>query len=170
MADETVKQCASTILDTIHVIWRSVGGEMRKEAPKELSMQQFRAMRGIERLEGPSVSQLAERMGTTLSAASRLVEGLVEKGYVERETAGDDRRRLVLGLTEQGQKELESVHIKAAGFLADKLQAMTPTECAVVNLAMDLLRAQIAASQNEPGKKSSPEPGDEPRSSSTRKE
>jgi DNA-binding MarR family transcriptional regulator len=156
MADELVSQCAGTVMDTFHAMMRSIGAEMRKDTPKELSMQQFRAMRTVKRVEGVSVSHLAEHLGSTLSAASRLIDGLVEKGYVHRETAGDDRRRLILGLTESGEQALDAVHLQAVSFLAERLDGLTQGECAMINLAMDLLRTKLVSSQTDSGKKPTP--------------
>lgn len=152
MANDVVTQCAGTVMDTFHMMMRTVGAEMRKDAPRELSMQQFRALKTIERMGGASVSALAEHVGSTLSAASRLIDGLVEKSYVRRETAADDRRRLVLNLTEQGQKALDSVHIQAVSCLAQNLDTLTNSECAMINLAMDLLRSKLVSAQADPGK------------------
>lgn len=147
MADESVVQCAGAIMDTFHMMIRTVGVVARRSSTEELSMPQFRAMKTIQRYEDTSVSLVAERLGNTLSAASRLVEGLVEKGYVCRETAGDDRRRLVLGLTDSGEQAIERVHLQTVACLAEKLDTLTPSECGILNLAMDLLRSKIASSQ-----------------------
>jgi DNA-binding MarR family transcriptional regulator len=109
-------------------------------------MQQFRAMRIIERSDGASLSQVSERLGATISAASKLIDGLVERGYVRRETAEDDRRRLILALSGKGKESLASVHMEMISCLAEKLDALSPSECALLRLSMDLLRTTLAPS------------------------
>lgn len=57
-------------------------------------------------LEGDlDVSGLAGRSGASVSATTRLVDGLVRRGYVERRRADGDRRRVIVTLTEEGHSE-----------------------------------------------------------------
>ena len=56
-----------------------------------------------------SVSELAEVMGTTKQAASKLVEAMVTAGYVQRGTDARDGRQRPVHLTSRGQELLRSV-------------------------------------------------------------
>jgi DNA-binding MarR family transcriptional regulator len=56
-----------------------------------------------------SVSELAEVMGTTKQAASKLVEAMVTAGYVQRGTDARDGRQRPVHLTSRGQELLHSV-------------------------------------------------------------
>lgn len=56
-----------------------------------------------------SVSELAEVMGTTKQAASKLVEAMVAAGYVQRGTDARDGRQRPVHLTSRGQELLRSV-------------------------------------------------------------
>jgi DNA-binding MarR family transcriptional regulator len=145
MTHELRQQCATGVMDTFHTMIRTVGPEARKQSSTELSMQQFRTMRTIERHQGASLSLVSEHLGSTLSATSKLVDGLVERGFIRRETAEDDRRRLLLALTDAGMQIMECVHMRAITCLADKLGALSPNECAVVNVAMDILRSALVS-------------------------
>ena len=143
MTDELRQQCATGVMDTFHMMMRTVGPEARKHSSSELSMQQFRAMKIIGRHEGASLSEVSEHLGSTLSAASKLVDGLVERGYIHRETAEDDRRRLILAITEAGEHAMGSVDLEVQSFIAEKLASLSPNERAIVNLAMDVLRLAL---------------------------
>lgn len=147
MTEELHKQCAATVMDTFHTMMRTVGPEARKKSPSDLSMQQFRAMKTIERHEGASLSTVSEHLGATLSATSKLIDGLAERGWIGRETDEDDRRKLILALTDAGTQALNSVHMEVIACLGERLAALSPGECAMVNLAMDLLRSTLVASQ-----------------------
>ena len=149
MDDETAQQCAATVMDTFHMMMRAVGPEAHKNSAAELSMHQFRAMMTMKHHEGASLSHLSERLGTTLSAASKLIEGLVERGYVRRETAKDDRRKLILALTDTGGQAVASVHLEVVTCLAGKLATLSANERAMVDLAMDLLRSAIVPTQTK---------------------
>ncbi len=56
-----------------------------------------------------SVSDLTTLMGMTKQATSKLVDGMVEAGYLERSTSADDARRQDLRLTSRGRALLEEV-------------------------------------------------------------
>ena len=48
---------------------------------------------------------LAEQLGTSPSAATRLVDGLVKRGWVERARDASDRRRVQVQLTDAGRAQ-----------------------------------------------------------------
>jgi DNA-binding MarR family transcriptional regulator len=51
-----------------------------------------------------SVTDIAALVGTSKQAASQLVDTLVTRGYLSREPAPDDRRKVVLRLTGRGEE------------------------------------------------------------------
>lgn len=65
-----------------------------------------RLLGGIRRNGGSvgSVGKVAKDFGISKQAASKLVDTLVIRGYVERGTDPEDRRRLTLKLTERGRE------------------------------------------------------------------
>jgi DNA-binding MarR family transcriptional regulator len=64
-----------------------------------------RLLGGIRRFGGSvgSVSDVARDFGVSKQAASKLIDTLVIRGYLERRTDPTDRRRLMLELTERGR-------------------------------------------------------------------
>jgi DNA-binding MarR family transcriptional regulator len=54
--------------------------------------------------EQPTVSRLAELLGVTKQAASRLADDMVSLGYLERAGDPDDRRRIRLRLSSSGER------------------------------------------------------------------
>jgi|ERR1700722_5562389 len=52
---------------------------------------------------GGSASDMIRGLGVTKQAASQLIDTLVVRGYLTRDTDPDDRRRLVIDLTERGR-------------------------------------------------------------------
>ena len=65
-----------------------------------------RLLGGIRRFGGSvgSVSDVARDFSVSKQAASKLIDTLVIRGYVERGTDPEDRRRLTLELTERGRE------------------------------------------------------------------
>jgi DNA-binding MarR family transcriptional regulator len=65
-----------------------------------------RLLGGIRRFGGSvgSVGDVARDFGVSKQAASKLIDTLVIRGYVERGTDPEDRRRLTLELSERGRE------------------------------------------------------------------
>jgi DNA-binding MarR family transcriptional regulator len=55
------------------------------------------------------VGELAERLFLKPHSASELVQRMVEQGLVRRETGAEDRRQVVLRLSERGETVLEGL-------------------------------------------------------------
>jgi DNA-binding MarR family transcriptional regulator len=58
-----------------------------------LSVPQFRALGFVHRHAGSSLSEVADHIGLTLPAMSRLIDGLVELQLMRRQSQSADRRR-----------------------------------------------------------------------------
>src|SRR5215218_4919931 len=79
-----------------------------------------------------SVNDLADRTLTHQSSVSVVVARLVEKGYVTRERAPDDARRLQLSLTSAGRAALRRSPQAAQEILIDALRRMTAKDRAAI--------------------------------------
>lgn len=75
----------------------------------DLSMVQFKAMVAVTNSPGLGVSQLAEQLSIGQPAASQLVEQLVKRGYVQRDADPEDRRRVRLVASEEGEMRLREL-------------------------------------------------------------
>jgi DNA-binding MarR family transcriptional regulator len=140
----TPHECAAEILDTIPVTLWALRAHMRTHrTPESLSMPQFGAMLYLRRHDGASLSEAAEYLELALPSASKLINGLVERGVVSRQAHPADRRRVSLGLTPAGRRLLEAVHEANVTFLAQLLAGLSPSERATVADAMRALRAAV---------------------------
>lgn len=76
--------------------------------PFELSIQQFNILRILRGRRGkPStVKLLTQRMIDKMSNASRLVDRLKDKGFVDRQECSTDRRRVDIVITQRGLDQL----------------------------------------------------------------
>ncbi len=89
--------------------WRRVFREVQRGAAPdwlhlELTMAQLKALFAIAHNGSPTVSVLAESLEVGLSAASQIVERLVQQGLVDRHDDPSDRRRAFVRLTPRGQQ------------------------------------------------------------------
>jgi DNA-binding MarR family transcriptional regulator len=85
---------------------------MRSFLGDELSVPQFRILahifRGVQQ-----ASELAKSHGVSQAAMSKMVDGLVDKKLVRRETDEKDRRQIVLELTQAGEVFFKKTRAKA---------------------------------------------------------
>jgi DNA-binding MarR family transcriptional regulator len=101
------------------------------QANGHLNPEQYEALLAIKALAAPggsTISQLSERLQIKHHSAVNIVNRLVERKLVTRETAKTDRRRRHVGLTAKGEKfieELASMHRKELrNRSADLIQAL----------------------------------------------
>ncbi|MGC4024443.1 MAG: MarR family winged helix-turn-helix transcriptional regulator [Mesorhizobium sp.] len=90
----------------------------RKVSGEDVTVAEWSFMRALCDLEPTPPSVLAERMGMTKGAISKLAERLVAKGLVERAESQEDKRAHSLSLTTKGQAK-----IPVLASLADKNDA-----------------------------------------------
>lgn len=70
---------------------------------------EYKAIIIIEPNESLSSNQFAQKMDLSVSRVSRIVEKLVENGYLKRERSDNDRRKIKISLTETGVKAREKI-------------------------------------------------------------
>ena len=149
MARENRTECAARVMETIPLVMRSIGAEMRRRHASEISAQQFHAMMFVRRNPGATLSRTSDFMGLTMSSASKLMDTLVDKRLVSRKTDARDRRRIVLALTKKGESALDGMQNDAMAYLAEKLSPLSAPEIAEVLRAMGTLRRGFAVAPAE---------------------
>lgn len=70
-----------------------------EKSPAILSLRQMRAVDALRASEVLSVAEIADPIGLSRAAATRVVEELVQLGAVDRRMDPDDRRRRQVRLT-----------------------------------------------------------------------
>ena len=139
----SIGECAREVLDVVPLAMRAIRGQLRKHGAKELSIPNFRTLAYLNRHEGPSLSEVAERIGLSLSSMSELIDGLVIRGFVIRQTHPEDRRRMTLTLTNRGSTTLRRANEATANYLEKKLGQLSATERATVIEAMQVLKGVL---------------------------
>jgi DNA-binding MarR family transcriptional regulator len=75
-----------------------------------------------------SVKEIANRLGLSLPAASRAIDGLIEKDYVARRESAEDRRSRLITLTDHGREVIARVHRARLETLETCAADLTETE------------------------------------------
>src|SRR5436853_289716 len=89
----SLKACAGDVLETLpRVLW-FIRRQMRKHRGG-LSLPQFRALIRADQQPAATVSAIAEHLGASLPTTSRIVGGLVAKGWLARSGDRHDRRKV----------------------------------------------------------------------------
>lgn len=75
-----------------------------------------------------SIGTLSERIGLSPAAVSRAVDGLVQRGDLEREEDPRDRRSKLVGMTAAGKQTFEQLHALRVAGLRELLAELDPEE------------------------------------------
>jgi len=124
-------------------------GTFNTIAELDLSFTQLKALCFMETGgEERSVKALAESMGLSLPAMSRAVDGLFERGFVEREEDPTDRRMKRVRLTDAGRTVPRALNDARLSALAELMSSLGEEEAAALEHALGLIlerREDIAA-------------------------
>ena len=95
------------------------------------------------------VSGLASQSRVTKGAMTRLVDGLETRGWVARDKAEDDGRRVLVSLTSDGRKEAKRLHRLTERSIATILEAIPKAEREQVVQRLHLLRKAAEQTRSE---------------------
>jgi DNA-binding MarR family transcriptional regulator len=128
------------VADKLRPALLRVGRELRREAREVgVSPEQVSLLVTIKYATGIGVGELAARERVSAPAMSNHVDRLERDGLVERTPSADDRRRVGVSLTDEGQRVLRRVRSRRTAWLASRLGGLTPDELAAVEAAVEPL-------------------------------
>jgi DNA-binding MarR family transcriptional regulator len=143
-----LQNTAQNVLDTIPLVMRTIRSEMRRHGSRDLSVPQFRILNFINLQPESSLSTVAEHMGLALPSVSHMVDVLVERRLLKREMCKDDRRRIKLALTSQGQTLLEAVLAHTQTILMQKISGLSSADLKLLEDSMLLLQTVFKTERN----------------------
>ena len=82
----------------------------------------------IELGKNASIKDIAKMLGMTSSAATQLVDGLVQSGYVLRQDNPKDRRAVQLALAAKGVKQFAAMKEERMNEMARLFEALSESE------------------------------------------
>ena len=83
-----------------------------------------------------SVKELSDRLGLSLPGASRIVDALMRRGWLERREDPDDRRMKRVRITAEGRKILDRIETARLAGLEDYAASLTPEQRARLSSAL----------------------------------
>jgi DNA-binding MarR family transcriptional regulator len=115
--------------------------ELRKETEQlGVTARQATLLWLVKGSPGLSLAELAGEEGITPPALSGHVDRLEAAGLLERVRSTEDRRRVGLRLTENGDRLMRRIRARRTTWLADHLRALEPSELETVEAAIPALR------------------------------
>jgi DNA-binding MarR family transcriptional regulator len=118
----------------------NLGDLLPEIAEFELSFTQLKALTVLDqRDEELSVNLLADSLGLSMGATSRLVDGLVKRGLVERGEDPDDRRVRRVRLTPTGRRTMEKVAAVRVAGMERMLEGFSEQQRGKLAAALDVI-------------------------------
>jgi DNA-binding MarR family transcriptional regulator len=107
MMSITTAELVERLMRSAHRLRRA---SMKSLAPLGLTPAQERMLRSVSRGDGPwRMGELAARMGIVPRSATSLVDALEQAGLVQRVVDPENRRAILVSLTEQGKSVQRSM-------------------------------------------------------------
>ncbi|HPO54369.1 MAG TPA: MarR family transcriptional regulator [Ignavibacteriaceae bacterium] len=116
--------------------------EERMARYHNLTIAELKCIRQIQRNENINNKEIAERMHLSSSRLTRIMDGLVEKGFILREIDKIDRRNMKLSLSDEGVKLLERINATYLSVHKEILKKLEPQlQADVIKAMSSLMRA-----------------------------
>lgn len=105
------------------------------------------ALKGLPADVEPNVGELADRLHIRHHSAVELIERLVLKGLLRKQRGEDDRRRVLLEMTAQGERVLQKLSLTHRA----QLESMGPE---LIKSLDQVIKRKTQTGAEKPGKKS----------------
>jgi DNA-binding MarR family transcriptional regulator len=128
------------VAERLRPILLRLSRELRREARQAgISPEQVSLLVAIKYTPGIGVRELADRERVSAPAMSNRVDRLENDGLVTRTPSADDRRRVGLKLTDEGQRVLRRVRSRRTAWLVTRLGQLSSGELAALDAALEPL-------------------------------
>ena len=114
-------------------------------------MAQLNIMYLLHRSGEMTMSRLAEGLNVSMSNATGLIDRMEERGYIERTRVPEDRRIVVVGLTDSGRQVLDEHDALTDDLLRTVLASLEPSQLLGVAKAISDLRSAIETNAEATG-------------------
>ena len=116
----------------------SIEGQTLRERGVKLSMSEVHVLEAISTSEIKTMGNVAKKLRITLGTLTTSIDVLVRKKYVVRSRAKDDKRKVILQLTDQALEVLR-IHVEFHNEMVESL---------IVDLEVDKNEALIKSLEN----------------------
>lgn len=117
-------------------------------AGADLTLPQYRVLVFLAQRQRPA-TDVAALLGVTPSTVTSVVDGLVSRGFVERSTDPEDRRRVVLSITRSGERVMLHGDELVAVQLERLLKWVDPSEAEHAVVGLEILNRAMEAALDD---------------------
>jgi DNA-binding MarR family transcriptional regulator len=166
MASPAAGPAQRELIGDIIAQFRSAFGELRcigsqRLLQRSVSPAHLHLVSMLERHGGMPMSRIAELLDVSLSATTGIVDRLEERGLVDRARLADDRRVVLVQVTDQGRQMLEDVEVLRGEMIGSILGRLSPGQLEALSTTLGDLRAAVdQALVEEPALFAHHHPGD----------
>lgn len=115
----------------------------------DMSMPQMKVLMLLNNHGTLKVSDIAEKMGASLSNTTGLLDRLEKSGFVKRSHSEEDRRSVVVQLTENAKKIFRGLYEKGHLKLKRSLELLSPEEKQAVYEGLSILSRALENAKKE---------------------
>jgi MarR family transcriptional regulator, organic hydroperoxide resistance regulator len=120
-----------------------------KQPIEGLTIPQYHLLEVLREADALPVGALAEAAGVAPPTATRMLDCLARDGYVERRHSEEDRRAVLVSLTDSGRIAVEAAHEQVTAWRRRVFDALEPAErehaAALLNRLSEVLEEQMPA-------------------------
>lgn len=125
--DRKADQLRHAVLGIMH-LYRVVESTIARSPQFELSMQELRVVEFLGDEGAKMMRELAELLLLAVNSVTTIVDNLEKKGMVRRQRPEEDRRVVLVELTERGKKTFEVAAQERKQFYRSMLGSLTEEE------------------------------------------
>ncbi|MDP2671627.1 MAG: MarR family transcriptional regulator [bacterium] len=127
----TRDQLIEEILHSLHAIRNHIKAKaVHLGHQNHITHSQWFILKTIEHYKSVSIKDIAETLGMSSSAATQLVDGLVQAGFVIRQENPNDRRLVRLELSPKGKRHIAATKENRITEMAQVFDALNDKELA----------------------------------------
>ncbi len=140
---------AMELRESLRVLTRHLELLGRDPCCEGITLTQCHAIVEIGRSQGLMLKQLASILMLDTSTVSKAVEGLVQKGLLERIPADSDRRSVTISLSQQGRVLFEQIEQDMSNRFSRILKTVTDEDCVKMVHALNTLNVAFELDKQE---------------------
>lgn len=140
MTNDSLHSDASEIRAAVFRLSRRM---RQQRAVAEMTDGQFAVLAHLSSLGAHTLSALADREGITAPSMNRTVNSLEELGYLTRTEDPDDRRRVVIAITDAGRSVVAETTRRRDEWLASVLAGLDTDDRATLRRAAEVILREV---------------------------
>jgi DNA-binding MarR family transcriptional regulator len=115
----------------------------RRRAWKDMTYQQYNVMRMIDTSGPQAQAEVARYLVVTAPVVTRLASALVEDGLIERQADPNDKRAVILALTDTGRRRARAMRRDLLAAARELLEPLPEDRRAAVAAALEELQVLL---------------------------